>query len=70
MKVLFGIILESHLFDLVKVLEGSGLQGKEPHLGGPLGVAGHGWWSSLELHMASHFVLNTLMCDLMHGFFW
>src|SRR3989337_1540006 len=51
----WGFFWRATFLDLVKVLEGRALQGKEPHLGGPLGVAVQAWWSSLELHMAPPF---------------
>src|SRR4030066_177638 len=38
-----------------RLLEGHGGHGS-PSWGAPKGVAGQGRWSSLELHMASHFV--------------
>ena len=67
---LFGIFLDSHLFGLGQSSRRKWHAREGTSFGGALGVAGHGWWSSLELHMASHFSHKTLICDLKHGFFW
>jgi hypothetical protein len=67
----WDIFLESHLLGLLLNPSRRAWGGHEStSWGAPKGVAGQAWWSSLELHMASHFALNTLMCDLMHGSFW
>ena len=69
MKVLFGIFYGKPPFGLYSIDLGMTWMDWEALMGAPKGVAGQAYWSSLELHMASHVDHKTLMCDLMHGVF-